>query len=98
MVYRSSYKHNRKIFIVAWITFIYVWQRFERYFSHHRANENTKVFDIRIFLAEDKIRYLKVTELPSYLINFHLLIGKKDVFRFYFLTFLYFGEREEKLR
>ena len=26
-----------KIFIVAWITYIYVWQRFERYFSHHRA-------------------------------------------------------------
>ena len=28
---------DRKIFIVAWITYIYVWQRFERYFSHHRA-------------------------------------------------------------
>ena len=26
---------NRKIFFVVWITYIYVWQRFERYFSHH---------------------------------------------------------------
>ena len=27
--------YNWKIFIVAWITYIYVWQRFERHFSHH---------------------------------------------------------------
>ena len=37
MVYRPSYRHYHKIFIVAWITYIYVWQRFEKYFSHHRA-------------------------------------------------------------
>ena len=37
LVYRPSYRHNRKIFIVSWITYIYVWQRFERYLSHHRA-------------------------------------------------------------
>ena len=34
---KQIYFYNRKIFIVAWITYIYVWQRFERYFSHHRA-------------------------------------------------------------
>ena len=37
MVYLSSYRHDWKTFIVAWITYIYVWQRFERHFSHHRA-------------------------------------------------------------
>ena len=37
LVYRPRYRHNQKIFIVAWITYIYVWQRFERYFSHHQA-------------------------------------------------------------
>ena len=33
----QNYLKVGKIFIVAWITYIYVWQRFERYFSHHRA-------------------------------------------------------------
>ena len=27
LVYRSSNRHYRMIFIVAWITYIYVWQR-----------------------------------------------------------------------
>ena len=36
LVYLPSYRHNRKIFIVALITYIYIWLRFERYFSRHR--------------------------------------------------------------
>ena len=49
LVYRPSYRHNRKIFIVAWITYIYVWQRFERYFSHQRAKwtETKRSFKVR---------------------------------------------------
>ena len=35
-----------RFFIVAWITYIYVWQRFERYFSHHRANFRVKTIYI----------------------------------------------------
>ena len=30
--------YNQKIFVVAWITYIYVWQRFEIYFSHHKVD------------------------------------------------------------
>ena len=33
---------NLKIFIMAWITHIYVWQRFEKYFSHHQTSTITK--------------------------------------------------------
>ena len=46
----DKYFCNRKIFIVAWITYIYVWQRFERYFSHHRAKW-TDLFPLYIVLT-----------------------------------------------
>ena len=39
-----------RFFIVAWITYIYVWQRFEKYFSHHRAKSNMSSFQNSLFL------------------------------------------------
>ena len=30
-------QNNQRIFIVVWIMYIYVCQRFERFLSHHRA-------------------------------------------------------------
>ena len=51
LVYRPSYRHNRKIFIVAWIVYIYIWQRFDRYFSHHQAKW-IDVFPLYIILTQ----------------------------------------------
>ena len=33
-----------RFLIVAWITYYYVWQRFERYFSYHRAKWNDLIY------------------------------------------------------
>ena len=52
LVYRSSYRHDWKIFIVAWITYIYVWQRFERHFSHHQAKW-IAIFPLYIVLTRE---------------------------------------------
>ena len=44
--------HNIKL-IVPWITFVYVWLRFESIFSHHRAKRSEY---LRAVKSEDKKR------------------------------------------
>ena len=41
LVYRPSYIHNRKIFIAAWITYIYVWQRCSTFPDDERSISRT---------------------------------------------------------
>ena len=52
--YTFTKYYNRRIFIVAWITYIYVWQRFERYFTHHRAKW-IDLFPVYIVLTRKKL-------------------------------------------
>ena len=79
LVYRPSYRHNRKSFIVACITYIHVWQRFERYFSHHRA----KWIDLLGY------RWLCIYNLPFFPI--HLMIIFPTMVRYFiFINILVF--------
>ena len=59
LVYRPSYRHNRKVFIVTLITYIYIWQRFERYFSRYREKIDLYSFYSKISFIPIWIQYLR---------------------------------------
>ena len=49
-------------FIVAWITFIYVWLRFERFFSYHRASLVPSAFYTKLSLQMSCFRFYPLNE------------------------------------
>lgn len=74
MVYRFNYR----FFIAAWITSIYVWQRFEWYLFHHRAGNMDRTFSTIYSFNSNVVSLTKVIIILTK-VKFDLVINWEEV-------------------